>query len=156
MKEKVYSVDNYWDMTILAGMADYNGQPFYYTNVFSKEQNEWTDEYLLTSLSEDVFALGKEMWNYWLHWLATSNKTKIPHQYNYAKEREIKHFKELVTVDSEFEEWKKVEQNYQNGLVFDSYLKENLPTINAKGLFSGKIDGTDTFVEWTEGKINKE
>lgn len=156
MKEKVYSVLNYWDMTIIEGIADYNGQPFYYTNVFSEKQDDWTDEYLLAPLSEDVFTLGKEIWNYWLHWLATYNETKIPHPVNYAEQRKMKHFEAFVTVDTEYEEWKRAEQNYQNELAFDNYQKINMPTIKAKGLFSGKINGTETFVEWTEEKINTE
>jgi len=150
MREKVYSVLNYWDMTVIEGIADYNGQPFYYANTFSEEQDDWTDEFLLRPLSDDVFTLGKEIWNYWLHWLATYNETKISHPHEYSKQRKKKNFEELVTVDAEFEEWKKAEQNYQNGLVFDNYLKVNVPTIKVKGLFSGKIDGTKTFVEWTE------
>lgn len=33
MKEKVYSIDNYWDMNVMEGIADYNGNPCYYTNI---------------------------------------------------------------------------------------------------------------------------
>jgi hypothetical protein len=61
-------------------------------------------------------------------------------------------FEKLGTTDTNFEEWKKAEQNYQNQLVFDNYLKSTAPTIIAKGLFSGKFDGTETFVEWREEK----
>jgi len=71
IKEKVYSVDSYWDMTILEGIAGYNGCPHYYEIDyeigFPEKQDDWTDEYSLTPLSENIFTLGKEMWNYWLH-----------------------------------------------------------------------------------------
>ena len=149
IKEKVYSVDNYWDMTILEGIADYNGCPHYYECVFSEKQDDWTNDYLLMPLSENIFTLGKEKWSYWLHWLATNKETKIPHPVDYAKQRKVESFEELATTDIDFEEWRKTEQNYQNNLIFDSYLKANVPKIKVKGLFSGQINGTDTFVEWT-------
>lgn len=150
MKEKVYSVDHYWDMTILEGIADFNGRPHYYANIFSEKEDDWTDEYLLTPLSEAIFKLGKEIWNYWLYWLETSNETKIPHAVEYAKERRIKSFESLNIKNGSSEEWAKAEKNYQNQLVFDDYLKFNTPGIKVKGTFSGKIDGTETFVEWTD------
>lgn len=46
------------------------------------------------------------------------------------------------------EEWRKAEQNYQNDLIFNNFLKLNKPTIKVKGLFSE--NGTATFVEWTK------
>lgn len=156
MKEKVYSVNNYWDMTIIEGIADYNGRAFYYTNIFSEEQDDWTDEFLLTPLFDDIFTLGKINWDYWLHWLKTCTITKIPHPVNYAQERNTKSFEELATTDTDIEEWKKAEQNYQNQLIFDNYLQSQIPIIKAKGLFCGKIDGTDTSVEWAESKISEE
>lgn len=51
-------------------------------------------------------------------------------------------------INGSSEEWVKAEKNYQNQLVFDNYLKLNTPRIKVKGIFSGKIDGTETFVEW--------
>ncbi len=156
MKEKVYSVDNYWDMTIIEGTADYNGRVFYYTNIFSDEQDDWTNEFLLTPLPEDIFVLSRNLWNYWLNWVATHKETKIPHAVEYAKGRITKSFEEFVTIDTDFEEWRKAEQNYQNQLVFDNYIKSQVPIIKAKGSFSGKVNGTETFVEWTEGRINGE
>ncbi|MFS4472460.1 hypothetical protein [Chryseobacterium sp. T20] len=149
MKEKVYSVDNYWDMNVLEGIADYNGKPCYYINIFSEAEDDWTNEYLLTPLSEDIFTLGLEIWNYWLYWLRTYNQTKVPHQVEYAKQRKNHSFDFLMKADVDTEEWLKAEQNYQNHFVFDHYLKANQPTVKAKGVFNGKIDGTDTFVEWT-------
>ncbi|WP_426478710.1 hypothetical protein ACP3T3_04405 [Chryseobacterium sp. CBSDS_008] len=149
MKEKVYSIDNYWDMTVIEGIADYNGKPYYYTNIFSESEDEWTNEYLLTPLPEDIFTLGLKIWNYWLYWLKTYNHTKVPHQGEYAKQRENHSPDFLMKVDIETDEWLKAEQNYQNQFVFDHYLKANQPTAKAKGVFNGKIDGTDAFVEWT-------
>lgn len=148
VKEKVYSVFNYWDMIILEGIADYNGNPHYYESLFPKKQDDWTGEYLLTPLPIDVFTIGKEIWSYWLHWVETCEKTKIPHPVNYAKEREIKSFEELLTTDMNIEGWRQAEQNYQNDLIFNNFLKLNRPTIKVKGLFSE--NGTATFVEWTK------
>lgn len=103
MKEKVYSVNNYWDMTILEGIADFRGQPYYYANTFSEEQDDWTDEYLLTPLPEEIFTLGLETWNYWLHWLKTYHQTKIPHNVEYAQQRETQSFKEIIASQTDSE-----------------------------------------------------
>ncbi len=143
-------------MTIIEGTADYNGRAFYYTNIFSDEQDDWTDEFLLIPLFDDIFTLSKDLWNYWCHWLTTYNETKIPHVREYAKIRATKSFEELVTMDTDLGEWERAEKNYQNQLVFDNYIKLHVPIIKSKGLFSGKINGTETFVEWTEGRITKE
>ncbi|SFN00489.1 hypothetical protein SAMN05421594_0289 [Chryseobacterium oleae] len=150
MKEKVYSIDNYWDMTVIEGMADFKDNPCYFVNIFSENQNDWTDEYLLTLLPEDILILGKEVWKYWLYWLATSKETKIPHPHDYADQRKNKSFENLLSVDQNPEEYIKAEHNYQNQIVFNDYLQSNSPTMKAKGLFSGKIDGTETFVEWLD------
>ena len=40
IKEKVYRVDNYWDMTVLERIADYNGCPHYYEIGFSEKQDD--------------------------------------------------------------------------------------------------------------------
>ncbi|MCT2564059.1 hypothetical protein [Chryseobacterium herbae] len=148
MKEKVYSIDNYWDMTVIEGMADFNGKPCYFVNIFSEDQNDWTDEYLLTLLPENILLLGQEIWMYWLYWLATAKETKITHPSEYADQRKNKSFENLSSIDLNSEECTKAEQNYQNQLVFNDYLSANSPTMKAKGSFRGKIDGTETFVEW--------
>lgn len=150
MKENVYSVNNYWDMAILEGIADFKGQPYYYTNIFSEAEDDCTDEYILTPLSEEVFVLGLTIWNYWLRWLKTYNQTKIPHNAEYAKQRESQSFKEIIVLQTNSEEWIRLEENYQNQLIFDEYLKTTPPATKAKGSFSGKIDGTATFVEWLD------
>ncbi|WP_454045629.1 hypothetical protein [Chryseobacterium sp. Marseille-Q8038] len=152
MKEKVYSVDNYWDMTVIEGIADFKGKPYYYSNIFSDSEDDWTNEYLLTTLPENIFRLGLELRNYWLYWLETSSQTKIPHPVEYAKHRENQSFEFLTKSDINTEEWLKTEQNYQNQLTFTHYLKTNSPVVKAKGAFGGKIDGTDTFVEWAENE----
>ncbi|NDV66766.1 hypothetical protein [Bacteroides sp. 224] len=156
MKEKVYSVDNHWDMTIIEGTANYNGRAFHYANIFSDEKDDWTDEYLLTPLPDDIFEHCKSLQNYWFHWLSSQQQTKIPHPIEYAKEREATSFEKLIQINTNAEEWEKAELNYQNQLIFNNYLKSKVAILKAKGSFFGKINGTETFVEWTEAKINEE
>ena len=76
-------------------------------------------------------------------------------QWNTPK-RETKSFEELTKTGANLEEWNKAEHNYQNQLVFNNYLKTNVAIIKAKGSFNGKINGTETNVEWRDAKINEE
>jgi hypothetical protein len=152
MTEKVYSVDSYWDMTILEGIAGYNDKKYYFNCIFSNDIDYWTDVYELTLLNDHIFKLALENWEYWKNWLKKFNKNlsfEIPHPVEYAKNRET------LTVDEIFNDKKSendiieaTEKYYQNKIIIDEYLNDNKPIYKAQGTFSGKINGMDTRVEW--------
>lgn len=55
LSEKVHCVYDYWDMTILSGVADHQSQPCYFENIAPGEGTEWfSDRYSLTVLSAAI------------------------------------------------------------------------------------------------------
>jgi hypothetical protein len=59
MLEKVYAVNSYWDMTILEGVAGYNGRKYYFNCIFSNDDVAgWNDAgaYELTLLDDCTFS----------------------------------------------------------------------------------------------------
>jgi hypothetical protein len=152
MIAKVYAVNSYWDMTIIEGIAAYNDKKYYFNCIFSNDVDDWTDVYELTLLNDYIFKLALENWEYWKNWLNKFNKNlscKIPHPTEYAKNRET------LTVDEIFNDKnigkdliELTEKYYQNEIIINEYLKNNRPIYKIKGIFLGKIDGTDTKVEW--------
>ncbi|MDR2635650.1 MAG: hypothetical protein LBC08_02340 [Campylobacteraceae bacterium] len=152
MIEKVHCVNNFWDMTIVEGIADYNDKKYYFNCIFSNDIDDWTDIYELTLLDDYIFELALENWEYWKNWLKKFNKkfsSEIPHPVEYAKTRKT------LTVDEIFN-GKNIERDaieltekyYQNEIIINKYLKDTKPIYKATGTFLGKIDGMDTKVEW--------
>jgi len=149
MTEKVYCVYDYWDMTIIEGIAEYNNGKYYFKCISSIEDGNnygWTDMYELTLLDDYIFKLSLENWEYWKMWL---KNPVVPHPIEYAKSRKIRTLEEIFTKDNvEKELIEQTEKHYQNELLIEEYLKSTSPTFKAKGIFSGQINGMDTNVEW--------
>jgi hypothetical protein len=139
-------------MTIIEGIAGYNDKKCYFNCVFSQDVDDWTDIYELILLNDYIFELALKNWEYWKHWLKKFDKKlsfKIPHPAEYAKIRE------KLTVDEIFNDTdtgkdiiELTEKYYQNEIIINEYLRNSKPIYKAKGIFSGKIDGMDTRVEW--------
>jgi hypothetical protein len=69
MIEKVYCVNNFWDMTIIEGVTEYNDKKYYFNCIFSNAVDDWTDVYELTLLDDYIFKLTLENFEYWKNWL---------------------------------------------------------------------------------------
>jgi hypothetical protein len=147
MIEKVYCVNNWWDNTIIDGIAKHNDENYFFNCIFSEEEDDWSDNYYLTLLDENIFELALKNWEYWKQWLKQS---VIPHPVKYAEKRKI------MTVDQIFSEIN-VEKNlieltekyYQNEIVINNFLKNSEPIYKAKGIFYGDINGINkTEVKW--------
>ncbi|MDR3058852.1 MAG: hypothetical protein ACK5KL_01405 [Dysgonomonas sp.] len=159
MKEKVYTIHNIWDMTIVEGIADYKGKPHLFCSLSpdNDESGFFSDRYQLTPLTANIFELEMQSWYYWLHWLDMWKKSiKIPHSNEYNKLREVNSY-DQISIDSFFtqEEKEKAEENYQRKLIIDHYLNNSLSLpYQLKAEFHGTTDGTskteDLFVEWTD------
>jgi hypothetical protein len=67
MLEKVYCIHDYWDMIPVSGVAEYKGGKYYFTFTFDRIKDEWSDEYDLKYLSDEIFELELENWRYWSH-----------------------------------------------------------------------------------------
>lgn len=149
MKEKVYCAHGNYDSIILAGVADCEGYACYFDflpgNGIAKDG---TQIYLLTLLDEKTFGIELENWNYWLYW---QTQKKVPHPVTYAKLRKTNTFESIAaeTILKDSEDWNRLESYYQNQLLVDRFLNDNLPNIKATAIFYGDRDGTDTQVEWS-------
>lgn len=145
MREKVYSVHNYWDNKILEGVADFMGKPHYLNCIFSNELDDWSDEYYLKPLTEQFFLLDKRSWSYWISW---KKQNKIPHPIAYEIKRQKQSFEELIKNADNKQDWERAEAYYQDQIVFNNYLDNNVHSIQAKGIFSGLFKERYTSVEW--------
>jgi hypothetical protein len=148
MMEKVYCVNNYWDMTILEGIAECNGKKYYYNCIFSDKIDDWTDIYELTLLDNRIFKFALENWDYWKNWLEKFYMS-IPHPAEYAERRKLQALEEIfIGKNIEKNAIRLTEKYYQNEIKFNEYINNHKPIYKAKGTFSGKINGMDTKVEW--------
>ena len=55
MLEKVYCVQNYWDMTILEGVADFKNKKYHFNCIFSEKNDVWINVYELKLLHDNIF-----------------------------------------------------------------------------------------------------
>jgi hypothetical protein len=145
MLEKVYCVHDWWDNTIIKGVAKYQNKNYYFNCIFSELNDDWTEEYYLTLLTEEIYNLLLWNWNYWKKWLKQSI---IPHPMEYEEERETKSFEEIIEKYGNNDLWKDTEQNYKNDIIINEYLKNKKPDYKLKGVFYGDINGNNTEVEW--------
>jgi hypothetical protein len=65
--EEVFTVTDYYDGPRM-GIANFRGQPHFYDCIFDEAQDEYSDMYHLTPISQRVFELAKEDWAIWKHW----------------------------------------------------------------------------------------
>lgn len=149
MTEKVYCAHDQHDGIILSGVADFNGQHYYFSRIFdSGLTDNWTDIYQLTILDSTIFNLEIKNWKYWLYWLNSQND---PHPVEYAdirKTETIDSVKKKKIFESA-ETLRKAETYYQNQLIINTFFKSHNPTVFAKADFIGDCDGIDTQVIWT-------
>ncbi|WP_448606845.1 hypothetical protein [Paenimyroides ceti] len=142
--EKVFCVFDYWDMIILSGVANYENKPFYFEKNFGELDDDYETKYELTELTDEVFILVQENWEYWLGWL---KQNKIEHPNYYAEKRRTKSF-EVLQNEYGKEEIKRAEKYYNNELVLKKFIENNLNKIKSDGKFEGELNGTNTFVQW--------
>ena len=161
MNEKVYCVDNYWDMTIIEGIAQYNNENYFFECVFSDEDDDWSNMYNLTLLDKNIFKISMENWEYWKQWLKDYNNgiKIIPHSVEYAKKRqtmtmeeivcEINKVNNLIKLTEENYTIKSAENYYQNKIIIKKYLENNKPMYKARSSFCGDLRGINkTEVKW--------
>jgi hypothetical protein len=153
MFEKVYCVHDYWDMTIINGIADYNRKKYYFNCIFSDDEECWTDIYELILLDDYIFKLSLDNWDYWKKWLKgffNNGNYTMPHPVEYARSRRKLAVEKIFDGKNIGKDLIELTETYcQNGITIDEYLKNRKPIYKAKGIFSGDIDGVnDTRVEW--------
>lgn len=154
MEDKVYCVDNWWDGAILEGIAKYNNENYHFECIFSDAEDDWSNNYYLTLLNENIFKIAMENWEYWKQWLQQS---VIPHPVKYAKKRKTMSVSEIASeIKIANNLLEPTERYYQNAIIIDDYLKNNKPIYEAQGIFCGDIRGINhTAVTWENvRKIN--
>ncbi|MFD2907409.1 hypothetical protein ACFSX9_01545 [Flavobacterium ardleyense] len=142
--EKVFCVFDYWDMTILSGVANFKNKPYFFETNFDEQKDDYNAEYELTELKKEVFIAVQENWEYWLNWL---KQNKIQHPNHYAERRKATRFEELQN-EYDKEEIERAEKYYQNELILKYFIEHNLKKIKSKGKFEGELNGINTFVQW--------
>ena len=74
--ERVYTVEDYYDGPV-SGIADLDGVPHYYECIFDESNDEYSNLYRLSRISEKAFQLSKEQWQMWLRWSEAFNEGKV-------------------------------------------------------------------------------
>jgi hypothetical protein len=65
--ERIHTVHGYHDGP-LEGVADFEGQPHWYSREFAEAADEYSDRYWLTRIEPDLLVLVMEHWEIWLRW----------------------------------------------------------------------------------------
>jgi hypothetical protein len=154
MREKVYTVDNYYD-GILEGVADFEGRAHHFESAFNEALDDYSQECFLTPLDSDIFSLEMQNWDYWLYWLKFQGEDvkRVPHPQDYAEMRKTQKFDEIDKTYIDKTEWERAERYYQNSTFIAEFLSQRKPTIKAKSNFMGRgYDGSEASVEWSEAE----
>ncbi len=65
--EAVFTVSDYHDCP-RGGVANFHGLPYFYECIFDEKSDEYSDSYLLISISQEVFKAAVENWDIFLRW----------------------------------------------------------------------------------------
>jgi hypothetical protein len=65
--ERVYTFADYFDGP-RSGVADFEGRPHFYDCIFSREADNFTNQFQLTPTSQEGLALALEDWAIWCRW----------------------------------------------------------------------------------------
>lgn len=152
--EKIIMIIDGWDGYPLEGYAFFNGCLCYFERIFSLESDDWSDEYKITLVSEEIVQYAIQDFELFRYWKFEKNqKPNILHGVYYKKARESSTFEQLVTQNQTctYEELKAMEDNYYNQIRIAKYLKETssfraLATF--KGVYSHDNLYPELFVEW--------
>jgi hypothetical protein len=74
--DRIYTINDYYDGPE-RGVADLQGTPRIYQKLFSKEDDEYTNRFLLSKIDLELLALVMENWNIWLRWNAAYRQGKV-------------------------------------------------------------------------------
>ena len=77
--EEVFTVTDYNDGPRKGG-ANFRGQPHFYDCIFDEAQDEYSDLYRLTPISQRIFELAKEDWAIWKKWESAYSSGKVTFQ----------------------------------------------------------------------------
>ena len=61
--ETVHVVHDYWDGP-RSGVAEYGGRPHWFENIFDEQQDDYSDLFWLTPLSEETLGLAQQQEGY--------------------------------------------------------------------------------------------
>src|SRR5262245_1071946 len=78
MFEQVRTVEDIWDRVPITGIADISGVPHTYERVFSEQDDNWTDIFLLVPIDQDTLDLAIEQWRWWRQWESEFHRGLVP------------------------------------------------------------------------------
>lgn len=152
--EKIIMITDSWDHQPLEGYASFDQRLCHFTRLFSSVTDEWSDEYKITFVSEEIIQYAIQAFALFRYWKFDKYQTiDMLHCYNYRKARESSTFEEILAQNQTctYEELKAMEDNYHNETLIEEYLKDAL-SINALATFKGEYSHDDLypdyFVEW--------
>ncbi|HLJ29056.1 MAG TPA: hypothetical protein VKY85_20265 [Candidatus Angelobacter sp.] len=74
--ENVHVVHEYWDGP-RTGIADYGGRPHWFENVFDQEQDDYSEVYWLTPLSDNALRLARQQVELFFRWRQAFGKGEV-------------------------------------------------------------------------------
>ena len=74
--EKVHTVHDYYDGP-LTGVADLEGHPHAYSRIFDEKEDEWSNEYSLSPVTNEQLDLSNEAYAMFLRWRAAHDVGKL-------------------------------------------------------------------------------
>jgi len=75
-KEKVYTVENYYDEP-RSGIANFEGKPHVYECTFDYLEEEYSNRFKLMEVSNETLQLALKAWHLWIKWDNKPDKSKV-------------------------------------------------------------------------------
>lgn len=98
--ETVHTITDWYDGA-RKGVADLNGEPYYYENHWNEGDQFWSDIYLLQPLDYETFALAMEDWEIWLSWERAFKQGKTTQETHPTLPEDRERHKELERILAE-------------------------------------------------------
>ncbi len=98
--EIVHTITDWYDGA-RGGVADLNGEPHYYENLWKEGEDYWSEIYLLKQLDAKTFALVMEDWKIWLRWERAFKEGEATEETHPALPEEKQRHEELTRILAE-------------------------------------------------------
>ena len=76
MWERVHTINDFYDAPRF-GVADYEGSPCIYESSFDESLDDYSDDYRLTRIDQELFELICEDWKIWRRWEDAFQKGEV-------------------------------------------------------------------------------
>jgi hypothetical protein len=99
--DDILTISNYYDGPI-EGITTLSGKPHFYECIFDELDDEYSDQFLLTPMSDAIYKIAMESWEMWIRYNTAFKDGAIDKRHHPVLPHERKKYDEIQNVLGEY------------------------------------------------------